>query len=207
MQIRTEAIVLHLQHHSDRISILHLYTRESGRMAYLVYGINGKRAHAQRAALQPFSLVEIEAVHHAGRTMQQLSKAHLNYVPQQSGSDIRRRTVGMFMAEILLRTLTHPLADDYLFAWLRQMVVELDTTPHPENLHLQFMTGLTDFLGITPDWEQEDPVLQQLADGESPLLSRPQRQQLLDRLCRYYAGEIDGFQTPASLAVLEELYD
>ena len=49
MKQTTEAIVLGLSKHSDKISLLHVYSRTEGRLMLQVYGANGKKK--QRAQL------------------------------------------------------------------------------------------------------------------------------------------------------------
>ncbi len=233
MEITDEAIVLHLSKYSDKASILHVYTRQHGRMAYMVYGLHSKSGKARAAVFEPMAHVEIIANHTPNKQIQQLKEAHLHFIAPETRTDMRRRTVSLFLAEILYRTLLHPMADEPLFAWLVEQIQALEQTVEPENLHLHFLLGLTEFLGITPMLD-ESGVLLEMHSGElvnykplhsdyfsqeetsvlyallnqTPLtLNRKERQSLLQKLCRYYELHITDFQTPKSLAVLEELFD
>ena len=106
----------------------------------------------------------------------------------------------MFVAEILYRTLRHPMEDTVLFDYLASIVHELDTTPQPENLHIRFLVGLAALLGFGID-EEIHPELVQVPS------SRSERQQQLQALCNYFADQIDDWQSPRSLDVLMELFD
>ncbi len=246
MEITDEAIVLHLSKYSDKASILHVYTRQHGRMAYMVYGLHSKSGKARAAVFEPMAHIEITANHIPNKQIQQLKEAHLHFIAPNTRTDMRRRTVSLFLAEILYRTLLHPMADEPLFAWLVEQIQALEQAVEPENLHLHFLLGLTEFLGITPmldesgvllemhsgelvsykplhsDYfsQQETSVLHRLLErrangaslqlnpnSTSLQLSRKERQSLLEKLCRYYELHITDFQTPKSLAVLEELFD
>ena len=105
------AIVLSLQPYSDRAHILHTYTREHGRTNYMLYGLGKKKSQALYA---PLSLLEI-AVSPSSKSLPSLKEAHLAFVPQHLHTDMRRQTVALFIAEVLYRTLRHPLADEALF--------------------------------------------------------------------------------------------
>ncbi len=230
----TEGIVLHLSRFSDRAYILHTYTRSHGRMQYLVYGLHNKKGNIPPAAVEPLSLIGMETSDSlSGQRMPTLKQAHLLYSSAHLQPDIRRKTVALFLAEVLTRSLHLPMEDTDLFDYLRQLIRYLDTTPSPENIHLLFMLQFAHYLGFTPTLEEdgeildmqlgemlslrpqhddffteaETSLLRQLESDHTLSISRTTRQQLLRKLCRYYELHIDGFQTPKSLDVLEEIFD
>lgn len=228
----TEGIVLHISRHTDRTHILHSYTQAHGRMQYLVYGLYGRKSQVHVAALEPLSWIGME-VQQVGSNQQigTLKQVHPLYISKRPLSDICRKTVAIFLAEVLSRTLCLPLQDLQLFEYLKQLVQYLDTTPSPENLHLVFMLQFAQYLGFTPALEicdevadvplgemllcQDQPfftqeeaiLLRKLRKEHSLVLNRSVRQQLLRKLCSYYEFHIDGFRTPKSLDVLEEIFD
>ena len=234
MKATTQAIVIHLAKYSDKAAILHVYTKQFGRMAYMVYGINGKKRSSLLTATEPFSLVEIEVNHTAGRDIHTLAGINLVYVPVNTLSDIRRRTIAMFLSEILMRTLRHPEPDSALFDFLCSAVHYLDSTPYPENMHLKFLLKYTYFLGIMPSLderhklldipsgllidsnisdynnnfsEDETNILIDILSDENVEISRIVRQSILKKLCRYYECHLTDFVTPKSLDILYEVYD
>ena len=101
------AIVISLQPYSDRAHILHTYTREHGRMNYMLYGLGKKKSQALYA---PMALLEIE-VSPSSKALPSVKEAHLAFVPQHLHTDMSRQTVALFIAEVLYRTLRHPMAD------------------------------------------------------------------------------------------------
>ena len=94
MNISTPAIVLHCSRLTDKTSVLHLFTRESGRVAYYLYGATSKR-NMRNALLMPLALLDIEAVHQENREIQQLKEWRLAYVANATADDIRRQSVAM----------------------------------------------------------------------------------------------------------------
>lgn len=197
MLTTTEAIVLSLQPYSDKAHILHAFTRAGGRVNYVVYGLGRKKSAAQYS---PLSLVELTADMQPNRQFQTLRQARLLYTPTQLPTDFRRQTVAIFLAEVLLRTLRHPMEDPELFLYLTSVVRELDTTPEPENLHIRFLVGLATLLGFGID-EEMHPELTQIPS------TRQARQQQLQALCQYFSDQIEDWQFPRSLDVLMELFD
>jgi DNA repair protein RecO (recombination protein O) len=106
----------------------------------------------------------------------------------------------MFMAEILLNTLRHPMSDQPLFDWLCRMIMHLDQATDISNLHLHFLIEYATFIGFGID------------DTEHPEWflvprNRLERQQRLRELTTYYEQHIEDFRAPKSLDVLIEVFD
>lgn len=229
MYTTKQAIVLHLQKYNDKTSILHTYTQDAGRLQYIVHITKKNNLLAQ---LQPLSIIEIEA--NTPNTFSQLPHiklVRLIQVPQDN--DIRRLTISIFIAEILYKILRHPLPDSQLFDYIVQTIQDLNTSTAIENCHLQFMINLTDYLGIMPNidaeagWldmqtglttstkpahkdvfdKDEIQLLNALSISTDVNISRTTRQQLLDKLCRYYELHLNDFYIPKSLDILKELFD
>ena len=188
------AVILSLRPYSDRAHIVQTYTRACGRMNYMVYGLGKKKSSALYA---PLSLVEME-VSGPGKAMGSVREAHLAYVPQRIGTDMRRQTVALFIAEVLYRTLRHPMGDEGLFDLIAATVRLLDNTEQPENVHLAFLIRLAEQLGFAIN-EDEHPELVGQPNG------RKGRQEQLRGLCQYFAQHIDGWQDPLSMDVLAEV--
>lgn len=189
------AVILSLRLYSDRAHIVHTYTRACGRMNYMVYGLGKKKSSGLYA---PLSVVEME-VSASGRAMESVKEAHLAYIPQRIATDMRRQTVALFIAEVLYRTLRHPMTDEGLFDMIASTVRLLDSTEQPENVHLAFLIRLAEQLGFAIN-EEDHPELVGLPED------RKGRQEQLRGLCKYFAQHIDGWQDPLSMDVLTEVF-
>lgn len=216
MNVSTSAIVLHLQRVSDRASILHLYTRDYGRIPYYVYGsTGGKRGSScSLRSLAPLTLLSIEAVHQDNRDVQQLREFSPYYIASATVSDICRSTEAIFLAEVFYRTLTHPMPDPALFDFLELAIMALDKRSDPENVHLEALVGLIDMLGFSIDYS--DPSNEDLlplaemslsAEPSTVVFPRFHRQKILRSLMRYYAFHLGDFQEPKSLDVMMQVFD
>ena len=190
------AIVLSTTKYSDTRNIVHLYTDQHGRMQYVTYG------NKLKGILRPLSIIDFTSTkrNNAPAQMGTLSSAALLYTPQRLSTDVQRQCVAMFMAEVLVSTLRHPMSDQPLFDWLCEIIQHLDQDDNITNLHIQFLIEYANFLGIGVD------------DTEYPEwfiapTSRTQRQELLRSLCAYFEQHIEDFRPPKSLDVLMEVFD
>jgi len=203
MKQTTEAIVLGLRKHSDKMSVLHVYSRSEGRLALQVYGAHSK--HKVRAAYQPLSIVEITYTQPPTRSVPALSAIDTVFLPEKIVTDIRRQSVALFVTEILLLTVTHPMQDDALYGFLDAYVHELNDTSVPENMHLFFLVRMADYLGI--GMPQSNADASETEDIRHASLSRHQRKKMLQEFCDYYLTHIDSFRFPKSLDVLTEIFN
>jgi len=190
-------IVLGLKKHTDTHSLLYVLTRESGRQCVMVFGSKW------RTLLLPMSVIEMETDARKP-SVQALKEATLSYVP--SDSCIEKTCIRLFLAEVLLQTLTHPMTDEPLFDFIHKMVILLDQTQEPENVHILFLLGLADLLGVGIDYDlEENRAYADLLSGQK--ITRTERQTILRRLCQYFEEHIEGFQMPKSLDVLTTIFD
>lgn len=192
----SSAIVLSLTKYSDTGNIAHLYTAEHGRMQYAIYG------NKYKGILRPLSIVEFTATrrNNAPNQLATLSNCQLSFVNSRLSTDVQRQCVAMFIAEILIVTLRHPMSDKPLFDWLCELVKHLDTDTDIRNLHLHFLIEYANHLGIGID-DTEHPEWYELP------ASRKERQQRLREICAYYEEHIEDFRQPKSLDVLMEVFD
>lgn len=190
------AIVLNTTKYSDTGSVVHLYTEELGRMQYAVYG------NKYKGILRPLNIIEFSANkrQNAPQQMSSIASAALNYTPTLLTTDVQRQCVAMFIAEVLLQSVKHPMSDKPLYDWLCQVIEQLDKETEVKDLHLAFMVEYASFLGIGVDETVHPEWL------EAPK-SRQERQQRLRELTNYYREHIEEFNTPKSLDVLIEVFD
>lgn len=231
MLSRTRAIVLHLAHHKDNADILHLYTKDFGRVNMMIYGVGGRKNMLTKAVLAPLNIIGVDSHFDRAEAIQRVNAQAIDLIYSNALTDIKRNAQIIFMAEMLYRLLRHPLADPQLFDILEQRIRELGNAN--QNWHLSLLVELMMSLGITPQLDakatmlnmytgelsrstshdidhfepEETEVLQQLLSGSQVSLSRTARQTMLRKICRYYEIQIDGFVTPRSLEILQEVFD
>ena len=196
MLTTTDAIVLSLQPHSDKAHVLHTYTRAGGRVNYMVYGL-GRKNTAGR--FSPLSVNQITADTPSAQEFNgkpaSLRTAQLTFVPRTITEDPYKRTIALFISEVLYHVLRHPMPDEQMFDFIRHAVERLDATDTPQNFHLRFLVEFAAKLGFAMEHEPELPG------------SRKERQDLLRSLCQYFANHVETWQNPKSIDVLMEVFD
>ena len=186
MYTTTDAIVLSLHPHSDKAHLLHTYTRAGGRINYMVYGIGKKNTSGRYT---PLSILQLTTDERSIRT------AQLIFVPRTINTDPYKRTIALFISEVLYHVLRHPMSDEPMFDYIAQSIQELDETGEPQNFHLSFLVGLAAKLGFAMS---EEPNLPH---------TRAERQKQLRALCAYFEEHVETWKTPRSLDVLMEVFD
>lgn len=148
---KTEAIVLAVQKKNDTTSLVHLYTREYGRILYLVYGRKGagkkRLSGVSINMLTPLAWLDIEGSELPGKEIHSLSSAQLHYISRHISEDVQRQCLAMFMAEALYKTLKHPLSDERVFSYLCEQIIELDTADSVAHIANQFIVSISELLG------------------------------------------------------------
>jgi len=189
----TDAIVLSLQPHSDKAHLLHAYTRAGGRVNYMVYGIGKKNAAGKYS---PLSIVQLTTDEKSIRT------AQLAFVPTTTVTDPYKRTIALFISEVLFHVLRHPMTDEPMYDFLVESIKTLDSLSIDErqgaelaSFHLQFLTDFAAKLGFAMEHTPEMPH------------SREARQKQLRALCSYFEEHVETWQNPKSLDILMEVFD
>ncbi len=196
MLITTSAIVLNLQRRSDTSHVLHAYTRACGRINYMVYGAGTKKKSS--AIYAPLSIVELTADIRADKPLPTIKEARLLYVPEIM--DMRRQSVALFIAEVLYHILRHPMQDEAMFRFLDTTIHDLNESKDIENVHLRFLSGFANALGIGVNEDADIPLLRVPKN-------RKDRQSLIEEWCDYYQLHLEDFRRPKSIDVLMELFD
>ena len=186
----TDAIVLSLQPHSDKAHILHAYTRASGRVNYMVYGLGRKNTAGKYS---PLSIVQLTADERSIRT------AQLSFVPMTTVTDPYKRTIALFISEVLYHVLRHPMPDEPMFDFIAQAIQALDEAEEPQNFHIDFLIGLAAKLGFAIP---EDDALMAVVPH-----TRTERQKKLRDLCADFEEHVETWQDPKSLNILTEVFD
>ena len=185
----TDAIVLSLQPYSDKAHLLHAYTRAGGRVNYMVYGLGKKNA---AGIYTPLALVQLTTDKTSIRT------AQLSFVPRTTTLDPYKRTVALFLSEILYHVLRHPMPDEPMFDSIQEAIRLLDETDTPQHFHVQFLIELAGQLGFAIPLDSPLRTLPQ---------TRQERQKHLRNLCAYFAEHVETWREPKSLDILMEVFD
>lgn len=151
---KTEGIVLGTTQYNDRYSLTHIFTREFGRVTYLLPLSKSKKAKIKSSLFFPLSLLNLEVEHLPLRDIQRLKDAERLIPLYDVCADMVKVSLSFFLSEFLNRVLRESDYNLLLFEFLRNSVETLEVNNRgTANFHIACMIGLTRFLGIYPNWE------------------------------------------------------
>lgn len=157
MFVKTQAIVLHKIKYSDSDAIVCLYSREFGRISYLVSN-KSKKSKLSQSLLQPLSLIEYEGEHKGSRELQRLREAHCYQPFADLPLNPYKNAISLFLSEVLYRVLMEEERNLPLYDYLEHGIQMLDLSEKgTANFHLAFLIHLTKFLGFYPNLEENRP--------------------------------------------------
>ena len=144
----SRVIVLHLTKYTDHTLILHTIDSQAGRRSFLVRGI--KRGNAV-AAFHPLSVLDVMGAESPKSSLAWLREwESVRSLPGIRG-DRDKRSVAMFLSEVLYRSFTSELADPELFGWLCDTIARLDDAAGSiANFHLWFLVSYAVRMGFMP---------------------------------------------------------
>lgn len=157
MLVKSQAVVLHQIKYNDSDSIVYLYSKDFGRISYLVANRRKKSALSQ-ALFQPLSIIEYEGDHKMNRELQRIKEAQSIYAFQSIPFDPDKNIISLFLSEFLYRVLSEADANPMLFDYLVQSIEILDLCQKgTANFHLVFLIKLTRYMGFYPNTEDNHP--------------------------------------------------
>jgi DNA repair protein RecO (recombination protein O) len=152
MLVTTEGIVLHFIKYGDSSVIATIYTRSTGRQAYILNISHSRKSKVKTGILQPLFIVNMVAYQKETREVQRIKEIKNDPVYQNIPFEISKSSQALFLAEVLLKTLREQEGVPELFDFIRNSLLFLDLAEgSAANFHLWFLFRLTEFLGIMPD--------------------------------------------------------
>lgn len=151
MLIKTKGIVLRTVKYSETSLICDVYTEQLGLQTYIVSGVRKKNAKIGASLLQVMSLLDIVAYHRENKEIHRTKEIKPAFVYSEIPFQLQKSAVGIFIAELLQKTVKEaiPNAELFEFIWNTYMYLDL-TKDSVANLHLTFMAQLAEYLGFMP---------------------------------------------------------
>ena len=167
MLVSTKAIVLSKLKYKDHDLIVKCYCKEFGVVSYLVRGaLKIKKGKLRAAYFQPLSILELEADHKEGRSLQYIKeiKLHVNYISLHT--NVVKSTIVMFLSEVLSGILKEEEENHALYDYLEASIMWFDHSEINTNFHLIFLLELSKYLGFYPEAPQSQAQYFNLEDGK-----------------------------------------
>lgn len=158
MIIKTNGIVLRTVKYSETSIIADIYTREKGLRSYIISGVRTQKAKVSAGLVQVMSLVEIVVYDREEKGLNRIKEIKAAYVYTSLPFDVLKSSVGIFIIEVVRRTIQESDANEELFDFLINVFMYLDKTKNSfANLHLCFLMQLSRHLGFKPNEEKNSP--------------------------------------------------
>lgn len=157
MQHKTRGIVLHHIKYGDNSVIAYIYTEKSGRQAYLVKSVRGKKSKIKISIFSPLTILDMNVSCNHKRELQFLNEAHAAVPLQGIPADIVKSMMALLISEVLYKSLREETPNQELFEFLVENILTLDkTTGSLQGFHIYFLLKLTKYLGFYPSDNYSD---------------------------------------------------
>ncbi len=223
MIVKTEGVTLGYIKYKDSSIIARVFTREFGFQSLLVSGIRSKKSKHNPGYFEGFSILDLLLYQSKRSSLHRLSEFKLSHPTHSIRSDVRKRSIALFLSEVLYRLLQGEEGEHgALYDYLRESIVAFDTTTSGvENFHLQFLLRLAGFLGFGFDSlgaadqiglghsEEVDKLASVLYYGDffgTFPINGKQRSDILEALIKYYQTHLHQGLEIKSLPVLQSIF-
>ncbi len=153
---KTRAIILHQVKYSDSGIVLQIYTREFGRLSFIIKGMRKPKTGKHNILFQPLFILDLVMYYKASREVQTLKEFSVYFSPYNIYSDIRKSSVAIFLGEVLTSVLKEESPHEELFDYIEKSIEYFDNCKDGyANFHLAFLAGLCSFLGFEPGKRKE----------------------------------------------------
>lgn len=223
-----QGIVLHKINYSESSLILTFYTQQNGIQKFIFQG--GKK---KGTGIYPLSLLELTYYRRPDSELGKLTGVSALESIQHIPFHPVRSTIAFFIADVARQCLKTEQDDEALYQFLKEKIIELDTTEELSMYPIFFLSDFSYHLGMLPHIPEEGakffvlnegefmnhkPIGEIIVEGEvvdylinvfegnrSALSHSQQKKEAFDVLLRYYALHIPKFDTSASLDILREV--
>ncbi|MFV0345019.1 MAG: DNA repair protein RecO [Bacteroidales bacterium] len=146
----SEGIVLGHLKYGDNKNIVHIYTRDEGRVSFMATIPKGNNKHKVISTLLPLSNVEISYWDNGSDGMQRITAIRLVKAYKSIHLDVVKGSMSLFIAEFLEKCLKHNTPDGDLYRYIECSLEYFDNIDRYSNFHIEFLCGLSEHFGIQP---------------------------------------------------------
>jgi DNA repair protein RecO (recombination protein O) len=218
---KTRGIVFRFTRYGETSIIVTLFTELFGLQTYIVNGVRSKSARNKIALYQPLTLLDLVVYHKENAAILRIKELQCAHPYQSLTVDVKKSTLGLFLNEVLNRTVKDQSHPEEVFPFLFDSLVTLDLmNSRYENFHISFLIKLSRFLGFGANFSEEILGSRLVSDEEEVILklliasdyqthiaiTNTQRRNLLDVMLRFYRQHAEGFGELKSIQVLREIW-
>lgn len=147
---KTKGIVLRASGFGETSLVVQMFTRDFGVQSYIVNSVRVDGAKNRMGFFQPMTLLEVVVYHKEKEGVKRMKSFGLLPVHQLSTQSTVKGMIGVFIADVLKRTIHDGEAYPELFDWIVLLLEDLIATSSTKEFHLLFLIRYCDFLGVGP---------------------------------------------------------
>lgn len=152
MLLKTRGIVLKAIKYGETSLIVEIFTEAKGIRKYVINGVRSVKAKSPASLLQVMSLLEIVVYENDAKEINRVKEVRPFYVYKSLPFELRKGSIGLFLAEVCQKTIKEQETNAPLFDFLSGAFQWLDeTSDSVANFHLAFLVRLSVFLGFVPN--------------------------------------------------------
>lgn len=215
--------------YGENDAVLHCFTEDEGFQSYFLKGIY-TRKNKKKALLLPLSKLNFSLLPVRGNGIQTISRFEM-IKSNDIYTDIRCNSVVFFISDFLNQNLRHENKNLQIFFCLEEFIDELENGNYQS--HLIFMIKILKIQGVAPLLNDRiflDPetgtfssesmhqifnedisaIWQAILASEHPYrikIPSPYRKDFLDSILVYYHYHITDFRIPASLEIIQQIFE
>lgn len=186
--IQTEGIVLKTMKYGETSIISQILTRDHGLISLIMGGVAN---NAKKGMFQIMSQLDLVFYHQDHKTMHRIKEARYAKIYQTLPFEIQRSAVGIFMLELIRKSLNNKETDMALYDWIQSCLNLCDgVNTKLSFMPLYFLVGLSKHLGFCPlNNFTDDNLIFDLREG-CFTENVPFHREYLDRDCARYLHQI-----------------
>lgn len=148
---KTKGIVINQIKYTDSGIVARLYTRDFGKISFMVKGMRKRKTGKHNILFQPLFILDLDIYYKASREMQTIKEFSVDFTPYNIYSDIRKSSVAIFLGEVMTSVLKEESPNEELFDFIEESIIYFEnSTEGYANFHLAFLAGLSSYLGFEP---------------------------------------------------------
>jgi DNA repair protein RecO (recombination protein O) len=153
-----QGIILRTVKYSESSVICEVYTLELGLRSYIMGGVRQAKAKISYGLVRPMNWVEMVVYQRDEKELNRVKELKAAFVYKNIPYQLIRGSLGLFMTELVQKTIKEAEANEQLFTFLQESFELLDKLEGSlANFHLSFLSKLAVQLGFMPDfgfWEE-----------------------------------------------------
>ncbi|MEO0896184.1 MAG: DNA repair protein RecO [Bacteroidota bacterium] len=154
---KTEGIILRTLKHQESNLITTIFTREYGRLSFILKGFRTSRGRQKFSYFQPLSIVEVVYQERPNRDLHSIRESKLGHLLKTVQTEPVKLSLGLAMMEIFYDTVKEPGPDPSQYEFLRNVILQLDEAESRLiHLFIYFLVHHTRFMGFFPSDQSEE---------------------------------------------------